>query len=857
MSVLVDDVVVSPKEAVPDGVEASLSAAGLTIVGASFGESVKKGSLVQTSAGVVMVDRDPEPRTVELKLEVRGDADVTLPEAASYLERIVGELQERDNWIRRDFHVGGDFDSILYHVSGEVSLNDFAGWQVGACPDVTLTMVCDFAAYATEETESAKFSTTTARELIYTLPPSDGTTKGLKRVQVTNDNLTGDLRGLIWAEECVDYKPGDATALPAYPAVALTPKGGAVVTAGPGAEVRAVGTVAAGTGAISPGKPAGTLEGDLLIMVAESGGATASTEANAALTASGWTSPPAPYADQKKGNTRLTVLYRIATGTDPTTTNDTGDHQIARIIAIKAGTFDLEAPFNVAAVGTQGATKSVSIPGATTTRDNCLVIACASGHLPDATTTAEFGAPTNASLSGLTERIDNTTSEGDGGALYVASGLKAAKGAYSATTCTAVTEAERGVISLAINPPAYVQHSELTAGWLTILGSEIAGAGHMTHKGPRRMWMRIFDPGATAGEVQLRLLWRTLGASRWTESNALVRTYVVGSYSLVDLGECRPQLAALGNERWEWKLMARVPSGTAAIRISDVYPLPQEQFLLLREPFVPVVADAQSIKAPGAVADSALGGGSSTWTSPENAKVADLTVAKLPAMSGSVESHGLLTSSHGFAIPSEAVITGIKLEYFPYFGIEPQVNGPGPGRTQLVKAGALVGENKGAPYESLGYNWTTQVWVFGGSDDLWGTTWTPAQVNASTFGAYVAARHAANQANSPANIGIDWITVTVYYTEARPEDRVCYGGRSLEIRSEVVARQHQTDDVWGTLIPDGFLPYDAPGGMEERPSRGILIPTQGDLGMLPDTGVTKLSATVVTREGHHLAREAS
>lgn len=217
----------------------------------------------------------------------------------------------------------------------------------------------------------------------------------------------------------------------------------------PAPEVRAVGEYKAGTAAVSPGLPAGTEAGDLLIMVAESGGAGAAGEATPALTAEGWTA--APKSAQQTGNTRLTVLYKIAAGGDATTTNDTGDHQHARIIGIKKGTFGA---FNTSGGGTQAKTKSVSIPGAETTVAECLVIACASGDLPDSTSTNQFGNPTNASLTGLAERIDNTTAEGDGGAIYAATGTKTTAGTYSATTNSASTEAVRGVISLALAPPA-------------------------------------------------------------------------------------------------------------------------------------------------------------------------------------------------------------------------------------------------------------------------------------------------------------------------------------------------------------------------------------------------------------------
>lgn len=216
-------------------------------------------------------------------------------------------------------------------------------------------------------------------------------------------------------------------------------------------EVRSVGAITSGTAAVTPAYGTGVEAGDLALMFAGSGGATTGTEANTALTASGWTS----LYSEKKGNTRLTILWRILeTTTDARTTNDTGDHQMARIILVKRGTFDPENPVVLLGSGTQGSTKSVSIPGGSTTRNESLVFAATSGHLPDATGTAEFSAWANAALESVAERIDNTVTAGDGEALGVASGIDKTAGEVGATTATAATAAERSVASIVVLPPA-------------------------------------------------------------------------------------------------------------------------------------------------------------------------------------------------------------------------------------------------------------------------------------------------------------------------------------------------------------------------------------------------------------------
>lgn len=179
---------------------------------------------------------------------------------------------------------------------------------------------------------------------------------------------------------------------------------------------------------------------------------------NQPISAAGWTDTPnSPQGTASSpGGTRLTTLQRISDGADPTTTTDSGDHQLARIIAIEQGTFDPASPFNTGGCfgSIDGSTNAINIPGGTTTRAECLILQLTSGDLPDLKTgTAEFSGWANANLTGVAELLDNTTSAGDGGAIGGASGVLVAAGAVGNMTATAVNAAVRGYICLAIQPP--------------------------------------------------------------------------------------------------------------------------------------------------------------------------------------------------------------------------------------------------------------------------------------------------------------------------------------------------------------------------------------------------------------------
>lgn len=848
--------VLDPVEFIPERVELDLDSLGLAVrqEGVDWGEAAIQAQMVRRAEGESSSDGHRGAVQIRIPIRVKAEGAVSLAGAAHKLQQKVGTWQGQGGWVRRDFAGEGGFaGSIGYQILRHTAaLSGLQGWLFAHrqdVPDVVLTAMRMPIGYRTDEREQGPFvSVPGERHLIFDEVASEGSGEGLWRGRFTNEGEE-DLRGLILSRECLTAPDDleDPTAQPHYLAKDLTVKGGAEVVAGPTeAKVRAVGAVASGTGAISPGLPAGTKKGDLLLMWIESGGATTGTEANTEPTATGWTLG----ATQKAGNTRLTVLYRIATGTDPTTTNDTGDHQMARIIGVEAGTFEPSAPINVTAKGTQAATKSVSIPGATTTFDNCLVFLAASGHLPDATTTTEFGAPTNAALTSLTERIDNTTTAGDGGALYVATGIKATKGAYGATTLTAVTEAERAVISLAINAPIYVEHKSLTAGWITVLESEIAGVGHMTHIGPRVPWLRIYDPGAEAGGVQLHLLCRALGASRWDESLPIVSTPVVGGWIPVRMGVARPELATLGDQRWEFKLLARAPSGSGAIRLRDVYPLSTEQYAVLSAPYIPPVADSVSPKSPGTVEDG-TSLGTKAWGSPGNAKASDNAYATVTLPSASL-SHYLVAKNFGFELPEDAIPLGIVAT------IERKASVSGRARDSHLRImkGGVIGPGTHVDRADFSTFWPTEdsVASYGSSADTWGVNnWTPADINASDFGVALAVWAEGAEVTA----SVDQITLYVYYTDEVASDLVCFAGRSVELRSDGVVRQHPSDDVWGPLVPEGFLPTTPAGGLEGKSTRTIIVASSGDFEELPDGAPPSIRAVNHGRDGYHFARESA
>ena len=216
----------------------------------------------------------------------------------------------------------------------------------------------------------------------------------------------------------------------------------------------AAGAVASGTGAITPALPAGIAANDILLLFLET--------ANQAISISNqnggtWTavasSPQGTGTAGGSSATRLTAFWSRYNGTQGApTTSDSGNHQAGRMIAIR-GCATSGNPWDMTAGGVEStADTSGSIPGATTTVANTLVVAAIATSLPDASGTANFSAWANANLVSVTERIDNTRSAGNGGGLGLATGGKATAGAYGNTTVTCTTSAAKGLLSIALKP---------------------------------------------------------------------------------------------------------------------------------------------------------------------------------------------------------------------------------------------------------------------------------------------------------------------------------------------------------------------------------------------------------------------
>ena len=144
---------------------------------------------------------------------------------------------------------------------------------------------------------------------------------------------------------------------------------------------------------------------------------------------------------------------------------------------------------------------------------------------------------------------------------------------------------------------------------------------------------------------------------------------------------------------------------------------------------------------------------SGQWANPANIFSDNSSNATAAFLGPPASTFDLDGQTFGFNIPSNAVIDGIKMEIevsSSNLWLEPS------GTVKLKRAGATVGTNQAG----LGSS-SSGVWTYGSSTNLWGTTWTPAQINAANFGF----GFDATSSSSPNDfaIAIDYVRITVYW----------------------------------------------------------------------------------------------
>ena len=136
-------------------------------------------------------------------------------------------------------------------------------------------------------------------------------------------------------------------------------------------------------------------------------------------------------------------------------------------------------------------------------------------------------------------------------------------------------------------------------------------------------------------------------------------------------------------------------------------------------------------------------GAEASWSNPGNV-VADDTNYATVTLDNNQDSNYLYASNFGFSIPTGSTITGITVNINRMGSALHHIRDY---RLYMTKDGVnTTGNNLGLTTT----DWPTtglQTATYGGTSNLWGTTWTPAQINSSSFGVLLAVRGTSTNTN--------------------------------------------------------------------------------------------------------------
>ena len=172
-----------------------------------------------------------------------------------------------------------------------------------------------------------------------------------------------------------------------------------------------------------------------------------------------------------------------------------------------------------------------------------------------------------------------------------------------------------------------------------------------------------------------------------------------------------------------------------------------------------VDAASQGPIISGTGADNA-GVGTIAWTGFGNITANDGSNAT-DAITSAATGHYLFATNFGFTIPTGSTITGIQADV-EELATTASKNTINDNSIKIIQAGAVAGTD-----QSAGAAWPTTATLktYGSSSNLWGLSWTSAQINASNFGVAISAKNVkSGNGSSTLTASVDYVQITVTYT---------------------------------------------------------------------------------------------
>lgn len=375
--------------------------------------------------------------------------------------------------------------------------------------------------------------------------------------------------------------------------------------------------------------------------------------------------------------------------------------------------------------------------------------------------------------------------------------------------------------------------------WVPILStSMLSGTTPLTHTGSYRVWARCFS---ATGTPQYRFQWGGGALSVPTTNDPIILPGP--SLYMLDLGSIRLDAPPVGPNQWVGVVQAQtsVLNSQAAIDCLYFQPLDDGAGKLTYTPGTPASSVSVTSTAGTGADDATVG--TLVWSSPNQIATGNVTDA-LPS-GASQQTHYLKATNFSLAVPSGATIIGIQLGVTRFAG-------PGPvaqdAAIKLVKAGTIQATNRSlsGAWSSAGYT----VATYGGPTDLWGTTWTPTDINNSGFGAVVSALSLSN-----GTIAVRLVQITVFFTLASgftvAPDAVLAASGTAELRTDGMYRQGAGGTIYAPISNViGDLPRIPPSGIEARTVQVFLKQSRGNLATEADSAIDDMSGKLIYRPSY-------
>lgn len=248
--------------------------------------------------------------------------------------------------------------------------------------------------------------------------------------------------------------------------------------------------------------------------------------------------------------------------------------------------------------------------------------------------------------------------------------------------------------------------------------------------------------------------WTHNGTGSIADANSLtLATYTPGPS---ESGSVTLTLTALGNAPCANVISAKTLTVNAIPVTTGVVICAGQSGSLQSSTVCPAGGAVLNLGPNGAGAGASVTGiGSVAWTSPGNVAAAGNATSNLGA---GANTNYLRATGYGFSIPANATVTGVRVT-INRFASQTAGVGCRDEAVHLVKANVI----QTAIDKGTNTTWPTSLGTatYGSTSDMWGTTWTPSDINSASFGVAMSAHNNGSLTSRVATV--DYIEVTVSY----------------------------------------------------------------------------------------------